>query len=113
MRQLGPRIAHAIQVSEVRTFAADTLWLSGAEGTDVIAFHFTWLKDEALVLPLLPEVESALAPFSARPHWGKLFAGTGERIRSLYPRFADFSALRDRLDPGRKFDNEFLRRIFD
>jgi alditol oxidase len=113
MRELGPRIAHAIQVSEVRTFAADTLWLSGAEGTDVIAFHFTWLKDPGLVLPLLPQIESALAPFSARPHWGKLFAGTGDGIRSLYPRFGDFAALRDRLDPERKFDNDFLRRIFD
>ena len=113
MRELGPRIAHAIQVSEVRTFAADTLWLSGAEGTDVTAFHFTWLKDPGLVLPLLPEIEAALAPFGARPHWGKLFARTGHSIRSLYPRFGDFAALRDRLDPGRKFDNDFLRRIFD
>jgi xylitol oxidase len=113
LRELGPRIAHAIQVSEVRTFAEDSLWLSGAEGTDVIAFHFTWLKAPDLVLPLLPVLESALAPFSARPHWGKLFAGTGERIRSLYPRFGDFTALRDRLDPHRKFDNDFLRRIFD
>jgi xylitol oxidase len=113
MRELGPRIAQAIQISEVRTFAADTLWLSGAEGTDVIAFHFTWLKAPDLVLPLLPRVEAALAPFAARPHWGKLFAGTGEQVRSLYPRFGDFAALRDRLDPTAKFDNDFLRRIFD
>ncbi|MFC0678262.1 D-arabinono-1,4-lactone oxidase [Lysobacter korlensis] len=113
MRELGPRVAHAIQISEVRTFAADSLWLSGAEGTDVIAFHFTWRKDPDLVLPLLPRLEATLAPFSARPHWGKLFAGTGEQVRSLYPRFADFSALRDRLDPQRKFDNDFLRRIVD
>ncbi len=112
MRELGPRIAHAIQASEVRTFAADPLWLSGAEGTDVIAFHFTWFKDPDRVLPLLPQIESALAPFGARPHWGKLFAGTGEHIRSLYPRFRDFAALRDRLDPDRKFDNDYLRRIF-
>jgi xylitol oxidase len=113
MRELGPRIAHALQIAEVRTFAADSLWLSGAEGTDVIAFHFTWLKAPDLVLPLLPVVEAALAPFRARPHWGKLFAGSGEQIRSLYPRFADFAALRDRLDPDRKFDNDYLRRIFD
>ncbi len=65
------------------------------------------------MLPLLPEIEAALAPFSARPHWGKLFAGTGEKIRSLYPRSGDFAALRERLDPDRKFDNDFLRRIFD
>jgi alditol oxidase len=113
LRELGPRITHAIQVSEVRTFSADSLWLSGAEGTDVIAFHFTWLKAPDLVLPILPELEAALAPFSARPHWGKLFAATGEEVRSLYPRFGDFAALRDRLDPDRKFDNDFLRRIFD
>jgi xylitol oxidase len=113
MRELGPRIAHALQVSEVRTFAADALWLSGAYETDVIAVHLTWRKDPELVLPLLPEIEVALAPLGTRPHWGKLFAGTGEQIRSLYPRFGDFAALRDRLDPDRKFDNAFLRRIFD
>jgi xylitol oxidase len=111
MRALGPRLAEVLQVSEVRTFAADSLWLSGAEGTDVLALHFTWRKDPDRVLALLPVIEAALEPFGARPHWGKLFATGGDRIRSLYPRFDDFVRLRDRLDPNRKFGNGYLDRI--
>jgi xylitol oxidase len=112
LRALGPQLTTALLVSEVRTFAADSLWLSGGEGTDVLGLHFTWRKDPGLVLPLLPVLESALEPFGARPHWGKLFAADGERIRSLYPRFDDFARLRDRLDPDHKFGNDYLDRLF-
>ena len=91
----------------LRTAAADSLWLSGAYETDVTAIHFTWKKDPAAVLPLLPVIEAALEPFDARPHWGKLFHSVR---RELYPRRDDFVALARELDPEGKFSNGFLER---
>lgn len=99
-------------VSEIRMIAADDLWLSGACGRDSVAFHFTWKQDEPAVLALLPKIESALAPFDARPHWGKLFTTPKSRLAALYPRFEDFRALMAKYDPQRKFQNAFLERCF-
>ena len=47
----------------------------------------------------------------ARPHWGKCFVAGAAELAPLYPRFADFRALRDRVDPGHKFGNDFLDRV--
>lgn len=107
VRALGERIAPHLHVSELRTIAADSLWLSGAYETDAVGIHFTWKRDPDAVLPLLPVLEEALAPFEARPHWGKLFA---ELPRHLYPKLPDFVALAERLDPQGKFRNAFLER---
>ncbi|TQL48805.1 xylitol oxidase [Homoserinimonas aerilata] len=108
VRALSPRIAPLLFVSEVRTIAADELWLSEAHGGDMVGLHFTWKPRQREVEALLPTLEAALAPFGARPHWGKLFAA-GD-LSSLYPRASDFAKLRARLDPERKFGNEFLER---
>ena len=108
IRSLAGRIAPLLQVCEVRTFAADTLWLSGAYETDAVGLHFTWLKQQPEVEALLPELEAALAPFSARPHWGKLFTADPALLERVYPRLGDFRALAARLDPNRVFVNEFL-----
>lgn len=105
VRALSGRIAPHLHVSELRTMAADTLWLSGAYDTDVVAIHFTWRLEPEVVLSLLPVIEKSLAPFDVRPHWGKLFHSVR---RELYPRLPDFVALADRLDPAAKFRNEFL-----
>jgi xylitol oxidase len=105
VRALGPRIAPLLAVSEVRTVAADDLWLSPCHGEDCVAIHFTWLPRQAEVSALLPEIERRLAPYRARPHWGKLFHAAGE-----YPRLADFRALADHLDPTGAFRNPFLAR---
>ncbi len=59
------------------------------------------------VLPLLPVIEEALAPFGARPHWGKLFHSVD---KSLYPKLPDFVALALELDPEGKFRNVYLER---
>ncbi|MET0974863.1 MAG: FAD-binding protein, partial [Leifsonia sp.] len=72
VRLLSPRIAPLLQVCEVRTVAADTLWTSSAFETDVVGIHFTWLPDQPGVEGFLPLLEAALAPSAARPHWGKL-----------------------------------------
>jgi xylitol oxidase len=96
-----------LYVSELRTIAADSLWLSGAYETDALGIHFTWKFQPDEVLPLLPVIEEALAPFQARPHWGKVFHSVD---RSLYPRLGDFVELAEELDPEHKFRNEFLER---
>lgn len=107
VRALSDRITPHLHISELRSMAADSLWLSGAYDTDALAIHFTWKYEPDAVLPLLPVIEEALAPFAARPHWGKLFH---EVDRSRYPRLPDFVALAERMDPAGKFRNAFLER---
>jgi xylitol oxidase len=107
VRALGARIAPHLYITELRTMAADSLWLSGAFETDAVGIHFTWKKEPDAVLALLPVIEDALAPFDARPHWGKLFHSVR---RELYPRLPDFVALAEKLDPTGKFRNDYLDR---
>ncbi|MGY2066022.1 D-arabinono-1,4-lactone oxidase [Blastococcus sp. SYSU DS0619] len=110
LRALAPRIAPLLQVSELRTVAADDLWLSPAQGDDVLALHFTWLPEEAQVRALLPVIEQALRPFGARPHWGKLFTTDADELAGLYPRMPDFRELVRRADPRGAFRNDYLDR---
>ncbi|MFD7896818.1 D-arabinono-1,4-lactone oxidase [Streptomyces sp. NPDC059743] len=109
---IGGRIAPALQIGEIRTVAADDLWLSPAYGRDSVAFHFTWHPDMAAVTPVLAAIEEALAPFDARPHWGKVFTMGPERVRELYERYADFEAFIAKLDPRGVFRNELIGRYF-
>jgi len=112
LARIGDRIAPVLQIAEIRTVAADDLWMSMASGRDTVAFHFTWVQDDAAVTPVVAAVEAALTPFAARPHWGKVFTVPPETIRALYPRCADFAALLRRYDPAGKFRNEFMDRYF-
>ncbi|WIV55260.1 FAD-binding protein [Amycolatopsis nalaikhensis] len=105
VRGIGDLVAPLLLVSEIRAIAGDELWLSPCHGGDRVALHFTWQPRQPEVEAVLPVLEQRLAPFGARPHWGKLFHGGGS-----YPRLADFRALADDLDPGGKFRNPFLRR---
>lgn len=104
--QAGP----LVQVSELRTVAADDLWMSPCYRRDCLSLHFTWVPDWPAVGALLPALEAQLAPFDARPHWGKLFAASPERLERLYPRMADFRDLLRDVDPAGKFRNAFLDR---
>ena len=108
LRALSPRISPLLLVSEIRTVAADRLWLSTAYGQDSVGFHFTWKQLQPEVEALLPVLEEALAPFNARPHWAKLFHAEAGSVAALYPRFADFKDLAERMDPEHKFRNAFL-----
>ncbi|MDQ1206635.1 FAD-binding protein [Microbacterium sp. SORGH_AS_0862] len=108
LRELSPQLVPLLLVNEVRTIAADDLWLSGAYGRYSIGLHFTWRRDEDAVRALLPRIEDALAPYAARPHWGKVFTMAAADIRARYPRFDDAVALRERLDPAGTFRNAFL-----
>ncbi|MFJ6001022.1 FAD-binding protein [Arthrobacter sp. NPDC092385] len=110
MRALAPRITPLLQVSEVRSMAADELWLSSNYQRPGIGLHFTWKPLQQEVEALLPELEAALLPLGARPHWGKVFMADAAQLAPLYPRFEDFRALAGRMDPEGKFRNAFLER---
>lgn len=107
VRTLASRIEPLLYVSELRTIAADSLWLSGAYGEDVLGIHFTWHGDPEAVRAVVPAIEEALAPFAARPHWAKVFDGVDPAV---YPRWDDFVDLAARLDPDGVFRNDFLAR---
>ena len=66
-------------VTELRTIDADALWMSTAYKRPSLAIHFTWKPELPEVKRLLPQIESSLAPFDARPHWGKVFTMLGSR----------------------------------
>jgi xylitol oxidase len=110
LRSLAGAIRPVLQVSELRTVAADRLWMSPQYGRDTLSVHFTWHKDWPAVRRALVEVEAALAPFGARPHWGKLFLARAADLAPLYGRLGDFTALAGRLDPRGVFVNDWLRR---
>ncbi|WP_144874782.1 D-arabinono-1,4-lactone oxidase [Microbacterium sp. 1.5R] len=110
VRTLAGQIAPLLFVSEIRTVAADELWLSSSYETDAVGIHFTWKPDEAAVRAFLPTLEAAL-PGTARPHWGKVFTLDGAEVRSRYPRFDDFAALAARYDPERRLVNPYLERL--
>lgn len=105
---LRDTIAPVLLISEVRTVAGDQAWLSPSYRRDSVAVHFTWVKDEAAVRPVLEAVEDALAPYDARPHWGKLFAERPVDVARRYERMPDFAALVERHDPHGKFGNALV-----
>jgi len=111
LRALGDLTSPLLLVSEIRSVAGDDLWLSTAHGGDRVALHFTWLPRRAEVEAALPTIEAALAPFGARPHWGKLFADQHRTLRDLYPRWDDARTLLERRDPQGVFTNDYLRRV--
>jgi xylitol oxidase len=111
VRALGADIRPHLRVSELRTVRADDLWLSGAYGRDTLAIHFTWANHPEPVRALLPRIEAALAPFGARPHWGKWHVMDAEAVAAVVPRLGDARAVFERLDPLGRFANEHLRRL--
>ena len=108
VRAVASAIRPVILVSEIRTVAADSLWMSPQYGQDTVAIHFTWGPEPEAVRRALGEIERVLAPFGARPHWGKLFLAGAAEIGPLYERLGDFKTLLDRLDPRGAFRNDWL-----
>jgi alditol oxidase len=106
----GDRIAPLLQVAEVRTIAADELWMSPSYGRASVAFHFSWQPDWAGVHAILPVIEEALAPFDARPHWGKAFTMSPDAVRARYTKLPEFIELLRRHDPNGMFRNGFMDR---
>jgi xylitol oxidase len=108
VRGLADRVRPLLQVCEIRTVAGDELWMSTAFGGPAVALHFTWRPDSEGVAAVLAGLEDALAPFAARPHWGKVFLADAAALAPLYPRHGDFVDLVQRLDPRGAFRNEWL-----
>jgi alditol oxidase len=106
--EVRDRVAPVLQASEIRTMTGDDLWLSPAYGHETVGISFTWVKDMDGVLPVIDLLEEQLAPYDARPHWGKLFA-TSPADR--YPRMDDFRALMRHHDPDGKFTNAYVERF--
>ena len=109
--RLGDKILPYLYISEIRTIAADNLWMSQFYKRDTVAFHFTWKPNWPEVKKLLPQIEAALAPFGIRPHWGKLFTLDAATVQGSYERFPDFLKLLKKYDPIGKFKNDYLNRV--
>ncbi|MXM68844.1 FAD-binding protein [Streptomyces sp. HUCO-GS316] len=95
---------------EVRTAPADDITLSTASGRDsaYIAVHmFKGTPYQAY----FTAAERIFTAHEGRPHWGKVHTRDAEYFARVYPRFGEFTALRDRLDPDRLFQNDYLRRV--
>jgi xylitol oxidase len=109
VRSLADEIRPILQVSEIRAVAADRLWMSMNYGQDSVGIHFTWKPERDAVEDALVRLESALVPFEARPHWGKLFNADTAALAPLYERMSDFIRLVERLDPRGAFRNSWLK----
>ncbi len=107
---LGDRIRPILRASELRTVAADQLWMSPCYQQPSLAIHFTWKADGKGVRECLPVIEGQLAPYGARPHWGKLFAMDYQMLQSRYEKLEDFHKLVRTYDPEGKFHNAFTRK---
>ncbi len=108
VERLRDQVTPHLLISEIRTIAADDLWLSTAYQQPSVAIHFTWKPDWPAVKQVLPVIEKELAPYRARPHWGKLFTMAPAEIRSRYEKIPEFLELVGKYDPNGKFRNVFL-----
>ncbi len=97
-----------LMITEIRTIAGDDYWMSPCYKQDSVAIHFTWKQKPDEVMSLLPVIEETLAPFEAKPHWGKLFTLAPTTIQDRYEKYEDFVALARTYDPGGKFKNNYL-----
>jgi alditol oxidase len=107
---LRDEIKLMLMITEIRSIAADKLWMSTAYGKDMIAIHFTLKQNVEGVAALLPKLEAKLAPFNARPHWGKLFSIAPADLQSRYERIVDFKTLMKKYDPDGKLVNGFIEK---
>ena len=107
---LGPAMTGLIKTSEIRSMAADGLWMSMAYGQETVGLHVSWHSQWPAVRGVLTQMEAALEPYAPRPHWGKLFTLAPAQVQARYPRLADFRALVRRHDPQGKFRNAFVDR---
>ena len=105
---LHQEVSPALFVTEIRSIAADQLWMSPAYNKDVVSIHFTWKPEPDQVMPLIPKIEKVLEPFSPIPHMGKISRLTSDHLASRIEKFADFRDLVKRYDPDEKFRNAWI-----
>ena len=110
VERLREQVSPHLMITEIRAIAADDLWMSPCYQQPCVTIHFTWKPDWPAVRKVLPVIEKELAPFQARPHWGKLFTMSPAELRTHYAKLPDFVQLSQRFDPQGKFRNEFLNK---
>ncbi|MEX0771238.1 MAG: D-arabinono-1,4-lactone oxidase [Balneolaceae bacterium] len=108
LEKMRDRIYPQLLISEIRTIAADELWLSPCYQQDCVAIHFTWKQNWEEVRKLLPAIEAELDPYQVVPHWGKLFTLTPDVLHSRHAKVKDFLQLARHYDPDGKFKNAYL-----
>jgi xylitol oxidase len=113
VNEIRDHIHPVLQISEIRTIAADDQWLSPYYERDTVSIHFTLVADTEAVLPVIGLVEKQLEPYGPRPHWAKLFTLGPRTVRDRYPRLDAVRELAHRLDPKGKFRNTFVNDLLD
>jgi alditol oxidase len=108
IERVRDQVSPHLLISEIRTIAADDLWMSPCYKQPSVTIHFTLKPDWPAVRNLLPVIERELAPLHARPHWGKLFTIPREQLKASYEKLPDFIELTKKYDPHGKFRNDFL-----
>src|ERR1700691_5822194 len=99
VHRLGKKIESYFMITEVRAIAADDLWMSPCHNQTSVTIHFTWKQDTDAVMQLLPLIEKELAPFNARPHWGKIFTMAPNALHERYEKLSDFKKFVAGYDP--------------
>jgi len=110
IEKLNEKVSPHLMITEIRSVAADDLWMSPFYKKTCVAFHFTWKQEVEEVNALLPLIEEALAPFNPRPHWGKVFTLQPPVLQSRIEKLNDFKTLMGKHDPDGKLRNEFIDR---
>jgi alditol oxidase len=110
VERLHEMVSPHLLITEIRAIAADDLWMSPCYKQPCVTIHFTWKQDWPAVSKVLPVIERELAPFKARPHWGKLFTMSRDQLKQSYEKLPDFMTLCNQFDPHGKFRNGFLKR---
>ena len=110
IQKMGKEIGPHLFISEIRTIDADDFWMSTCYKQPSVSIHFTWKQEWNAVSKLLPAIEKELAPFNAKPHWGKLFTMSPSTLASRYQKMNDFKKVVAEFDSKGKFRNEFLEK---
>ncbi|CAN5477496.1 alditol oxidase [soil metagenome] len=103
--RVAPDLRAALRVCELRSVAADGLWLSPAYERDLLGIHFTWKLDAELVRAACRRVEQALEPFQPVPHWGKISQLEPAAVAARFARMEDMRRLVGAVDPDNVFGN--------
>ncbi len=109
IQRMGNKIGPHLFISEIRTIAADELWMSPAYKQKSVSIHFTWKQHTKEVMALLPQIEKELMPFKVRAHWGKLFTLSPNVLSAHYEKLNDFRQLMKTYDPKGKLKNDFIK----
>ena len=108
LEKIGEQFKPQLMITEIRTIAADELWMSPCYHQDCVAIHFTWEQNPKEVGELVKIIEKELEPFDFRPHWGKIFSIDPAHLHSRYSKYSEFLGLAEQFDPMGKFKNDYL-----